>query len=337
MPRKARIDAPGALHHIIARGVERSAIFRQDPDRYEFLRRLGTILRESQTSCFAWALMPNHFHLLLRTGLLPISTVMQRLLTGYAVTFNLKHQRGGHLFQNRYKSILCQEDAYLLELVRYIHLNPLRANLVSDLNALDFYGFCGHGVLMGKFQNNWQDASYVLKQFGSRTAQARKRYAEYLKKGIDLGRRPQLAGGGLVRSLGGWKAVKAHRAIGARVRGDERILGNGVFVETVLAAGNERLERRSMLLAVGYDFERLVQRVAALFEMPSHEVLREGKYARTVPARSVLCYWANRELGIRTVELARRLKISQPTVSQSIARGQRMVTEKGLQLLTDVK
>lgn len=337
MPRKARIDAPGALHHIIARGVERSAIFRQDPDRYDFLRRLGTILRESQTSCFAWALMPNHFHLLLRTGLLPISTVMQRLLTGYAVTFNLKHQRGGHLFQNRYKSILCQEDAYLLELVRYIHLNPLRANLVSDLNALDFYAFCGHGVLMGKFQNNWQDARYVLKQFGSRTAQARKRYAEYLQKGIGLGRRPQLVGGGLVRSLGGWKAVKAHRGIGARVRGDERILGNGDFVETVLAAGNERLERRSMLLAVGYDFERLVQRVAALFEMPPHEVLRVGKYARTVPARSVLCYWANRELGIRTVELARRLKISQPTVSQSIARGQRMVTEKGLQLLTDIK
>jgi REP element-mobilizing transposase RayT len=78
-----------------------------------------------------------HFHLLLRTGRTPIATVMRRLLTGYAVSHNRRHRRHGHLFQNRYKSILCQEDIYLLELVRYIHLNPIRAKLVSDIKALD--------------------------------------------------------------------------------------------------------------------------------------------------------------------------------------------------------
>jgi len=114
MPRKARLDALGALHHIIARGIERRKIFRDNRDRDDFLERLGGILRYSQTRCLAWALMPNHFHLLLRTELVPISSVMRRLLTGHAVAFNLRHRRSGHLFQNRYKSILCQEDAYLL-------------------------------------------------------------------------------------------------------------------------------------------------------------------------------------------------------------------------------
>ena len=124
MPRKARIDAPGALHHIIVRGIERRKIFYNDRDRDNFLERLGVVLTETSTPCFAWTLIPNHLHLLLRTGSTPIATVMRRLLTGYAVTFNGRHRRHGQLFQNRYKSILWQADLYLLELVRYIHLNP---------------------------------------------------------------------------------------------------------------------------------------------------------------------------------------------------------------------
>ena len=113
MPRKARIDAPGAIQHIIVRGIERKNIFRNSADRSKFLARLSTIFTETQTTCYAWALIPNHVHLLLRTGNIPIATVMRRLLTGYAVSFNLKYKRHGQLFQNRYKSILCQENRYL--------------------------------------------------------------------------------------------------------------------------------------------------------------------------------------------------------------------------------
>ena len=140
MPRKARIDAPGALHHIICRGIDRQKIFVDDTDRDEFVRRLAAVVKDTQTFCYAWALIPNHFHLLLRTGAIPTTTVMQRVLTGYAGAFNRRHRRIGHLFHNRYKSILCQEDAYLLELTRYIHLNssasrdreePGRARLLS--------------------------------------------------------------------------------------------------------------------------------------------------------------------------------------------------------------
>ena len=110
MPRQARIDAPGALHHIVIRGIERKAVFKRQQDYDDFLDRMGNILRDSSTGCFAWALMTNHVHLLLRTGLSPISTVMRRLLTGYAVGYNRRHKRYGHLFQNRYKSLLCEED-----------------------------------------------------------------------------------------------------------------------------------------------------------------------------------------------------------------------------------
>jgi REP element-mobilizing transposase RayT len=137
MPRKARIDAPGALHYIIMRGINRRKIFFDDTDRDDFLDRPGDILSDSKTPCFAWALMTNHLHFLLRTGTAPIATLMRSFLPGYAVRFNRRHRRHGHLFQNRYRSILCQEDPYLLELVRYIHLNPLRAVIVQKLKRLD--------------------------------------------------------------------------------------------------------------------------------------------------------------------------------------------------------
>ena len=130
MPRQARLDAPGVLHHIMIRGIERRKIFTDDKDREDMLDRLAKLLPETQTACYAWAFLPNHAHFLFRTGVTPLATVMRRLLTGYAVSFNRRHKRRGHLFQNRYKSIVCQEDAYLKELVRYIHLNPVRAVLL---------------------------------------------------------------------------------------------------------------------------------------------------------------------------------------------------------------
>jgi putative transposase len=111
MPRQARIDIPGSLHHIICRGIERRDIFCDDVDRENFVSRLVEITTITSTRCFAWALIPNHVHLLLQTGAIPISTLMQKLLAGYATTFNLRHNRHGYLFQNRYKSIMCQRKA----------------------------------------------------------------------------------------------------------------------------------------------------------------------------------------------------------------------------------
>ena len=333
MPRKSRIDAPGALQHVIVRGIEGRNIFLDNSDRYNILERLEKILVETVTPCFAWALMPNHIHLLLRTGLSPLSTVMLRVLTGYAVSFNRRHRRHGHLFQNRYKSILCQEEPYLKELVRYIHLNPLRAKIVLNPKDLNNYPFCGHSVLMGNQSADWQDINYVLKLFGDSLSRARKEYFEFVCKGIAEGRREDLIGGGLVRSAGGWSALKAIQGSAVRIKGDERILGNSDFVKAVLEESQETLERRTYFQSMGYDFKWLVQRVAEVFDLETKIVLRKGRYPETVTARSVLCYWATRELGISTVELSRHLNISQPTVSQSVQRGEKIVAELNLKIL----
>jgi putative transposase len=333
MPRKARIDAPGAVHHIMARGIERRKIFRNDDDRDEFLERLALILTETQTPCYAWALIPNHFHLLLKTGTVPITTVMRRLLSGYAQAFNRRHRRHGHLFQNRYKSILCQEDTYLLELVRYIHLNPLRARVVPDLRRLNMYPFCGHGVLLGKRKNEFQDIKTVLIQFGPTMETARAKYRAYVKKGICDGKRPELSGGGLVRSIGGWEAVKALRKSGLFQKADQRILGDGDFVERVLTQSDERLESKFFLKAQGYDFDKVVQRVAELLDMPQEEVTSPGKRRSVVKARSLVCYWAHRELGMSQTELAGKFSVSQPAVSAAVQNGQKIVQEHQYNLI----
>lgn len=333
MPRKARIDAPGALHHIMARGIEKRDIFCDDFDRDRFIDRLGVVIPETQTICFAWALMPNHVHMLIRTGGTPISTVMQRLLTGYSVGFNRRHKRHGHVFHNRFKSILCQEEIYLLELVRYIHLNPLRAGLVTEYKALETFAYTGHGVIMGKFRNDWQDTGYILGLFGRKPAVARRYYENFVKKGIPDGRKPELVGGGLVRSLGGWKRAGELRDKGNRSKGDERILGDGDFVENILSQCQERMERKCLYKNKGYDFRWLVERVATKLGIDKEEITRSGRYPRRVEARSVLCYWASRELGMSTITLSKRLSISQPAVSQSIRRGERIVSEKKMSLV----
>ena len=150
MPRQARLDAPGTLHHIMGRGIEGIKIFRNRVDRKDFIDRLAALCRAGNIRVYAWALMPNHFHLLVRTEGRPISYSMRKLLTGYVVNFNKRHKRFGHLFQNRYKSIVCEDDPYLLELTRYIHLNPLRAGLVKNLEELDVLSVVGAFLSYGK-------------------------------------------------------------------------------------------------------------------------------------------------------------------------------------------
>ena len=323
MPRQARIDAPGALHHIIARGIEKRPIFRDDTDRDNFIQRLDHILDDSSTPCFAWALMPNHLHLLLKTGLKPISTIMRQLLTGHAVYFNRRHKRHGHLFQNRYKSILCQEEAYLLELVRYIHLNPLRAGIVHSSKGLMNYAYGGHSSVMGKCMLQWHATDYVLGFFGNRKSAARKAYLQFVEKGISLGKRPELTGGGLVRSAGGWSALLGLRAAKLRIASDERILGDGEFVEAVLKTANEQMEKRYQLKAKGFDLDRVAEKVAAIMNIPIEMAWEKSRRPQVVRARDLICYWGNLELGISITTLAKKFGLSQPTVSVAVRRGEK--------------
>jgi putative transposase len=330
MPRQARIDSSGALHHIMVRGVDKQKIFADDEDRKSFLDRLAVILTETKTACYAWALLPNHFHLLLRTGNVPVTTVMRRLLTGHAQYFNRKHKRKGHLFQNRYKSILSQEDTYMLELVRYIHLNPLRTGLVKTLDDLDSYPYSGHPVIMGQREASFEDTGHVLKYFASKTGYARKKYREFVSAGISKGKRTDLTGGGLVRSAGGWQSVLARRSKGIKLKGDERILGDSDFVLSTLQKSDEELDRRMQLKIKGYDIKKLALRVKQL--LGKNPLTSPGKYRSSVEARRLFCYWAVRELGISATQVGRHLGLTQSAVSVSVKHGEKIVEEKGFNL-----
>ncbi len=118
MPRQARLDAPGTLHHVMVRGIEKRRIVDDGKDRENFIARLDDAVTSTGMVIYAWALMPNHAHMLLRSGPQGLPAFMRRFLTGYAGDYNRRHRRHGHLFQNRYKSIVCEEDAYFRELQR---------------------------------------------------------------------------------------------------------------------------------------------------------------------------------------------------------------------------
>jgi len=177
---------------------------------------------------------------------------------------------------------------------------------------------------MGEWKSGWQDTGYILRLFAKTNFAARRRYAKFLEEGVVRGRRPDLIGGGLIRSVGGWTAAKMLRRMGAYQKGDERILGDGGFVEDVLAQAEEALERKYHLKAKGFDFEKLVGRVGRLMGLKSDEVLAAGKYKKVIAARSIVCFWAVRELGMSQTQLARILRISQPAVSMAVIRGEKL-------------
>ncbi len=374
MPRQSRLDAPGLLQHIMARGIERRKIFLDDKDRESFLERFANILEETQTQCYAWALIPNHFHLLLRTGPTPLSKVMRRLMTGYAVTFNLRHRRSGHLFQNRYKSVVCEEDAYLLELIRYIHLNPLRASLVQNLQELDKYPWTGHSTILGHRKNplvpevrgqrsevnnprapgipsvkgglffqfrpeTEKDSKYpenpvnpvndkplaektiedVLLHFGETQKVARRRYREFVEKGIAQGRRPEFQGGGLVRSAGGETAGLLGRKAEEREKGDARILGSGDFVNEALNKAGEEWESQA---APRPPLEALLKAVTLAFDLSSQQLKSGSRRRPIVDARSIFARIAVRDHGYKGTEVAKVLSMSPPSVSRLVENGE---------------
>ena len=309
MPRAARIDIPNLHQHVIVRGVDRCDIFRDDADRSRFLQRLSELLVQTGTECLAWALMTNHVHLLLCPRETLLAPLMRRLLTGYAIYFNRRHGRSGHLFQNRYKSIVCDEEAYLLELVRYIHLNPLRAGLVENLDALGGYSWSGHAVLLGKRELEGQVVDGILTLFGKRVAAARKNYCQFVADGISQGKRADLTSSG-------------RRPTDPDASFDSRILGDGDFIETLCVRSGLATE-----IPPKISIDELIIKVCQAYRVDPELLQRKTRVAGVAETRSVVCYLAVRKLGLNGVEVGAKLGLSRSGVSIAAGRGEQLVKE----------
>ena len=320
MPRRARLDAPGTLHHVIIRGIERRKIVDDDQDRQAFVNRLGDLVIETETQVFAWALMTNHAHILLKSSAYGVSKFMSRLLTGYAIQYNRRHGRHGHLFQNRYKSIVCQEDAYFKELVRYIHLNPLRAQMVSSVKTLEKYPWCGHGVIVGKLEHEWQDRRYVLAWFGRLEKQAGAAYRRFVANGAGLGKQPELVGGGLIRSMGGWSQVLSMRRSGEKHRADERVLGSGDFVEKLMREADEKIACQFSNMLSQKQIQQIISDACTKEDIAVEELKGGSRRAPVSKLRTQISLELIEKYGITPAEVARQMGITLSAVSKMIAR-----------------
>jgi REP element-mobilizing transposase RayT len=312
MPRQSRIHFPGSLHHIMARGIYGQDLFMDKEDYETFLTRLNDVFIGSDSSCYAWALMSDHFHLLVKSGETPISVVMRRLLTGHALYFNRRHKRYGHLFHNRYRSILCQEDSYFLQLVRYIHLNPIRTRAVKTIKTLNKYKYAGHAYLLGEQTNDWQDISYPLSWFGKQKNSIKQKYLDYVKEGLREGERSDLTGGRMQSTAGGWKNLKRQSTLG-----DRRVLGDSSFVQQVLQQTDETPVPIETIKA-SYDIKQLVYDVCDYYNVPEEDVKSPSKQRHLAPAKSMICYIAVRKLGMKGIEVAQYLDLSNSAVSKLI-------------------
>jgi len=304
----------------MVRGINKSKLFRDDQDRMRFLERLGKTIVEGECAVYAWVLMDNHAHILFKSGRDGISGVMRKLLTWYAVYFNRRHKRTGHLFENRYKSILCDEETYLLALVRYIHLNPVRAKIVRTLEELDEYPWSGHREIVGKASYPWMDTETVLSRFGDTRRKAIREYRSFVRAEIGKRRNPMLTGGGLVRSRGGWSQVVSMRRKGRKEEADERILGSGEFVHEILKGAEERELRQLKFRQGGLSIDKVIEQECRARKVSEEELKRGGRRRKVSEARAAIARRSSEELGVSGAEIARHLGVNTSSINRAIAR-----------------
>lgn len=331
MPRMGRLHVDGGCYHVIGRGIERRNIFETDEDKTDFIDRLSDGLRETEISCLAWSVMSNHYHLLLRVKTSPLSSLMQGVLGGYAAQYNRRHKRVGYVYQNRFKSILCQEETYLLTLVRYIHLNPIKARMLQSIGELDVYPWTGHSVLMGSRRCDWQQTEPVLSRFGKTIKEARSGYKDYVTEGIGLGDE-DFSGGGLIRSHGGWELVGSLRREHIQRIGDERILGDGDFIENMLALDDIGLTENARYQHTRRKLSDVVQTICVYFDIPIEDASKKGRANDLAKARCVIAYLATTECGFKGIEVADYLSVTSAAVSKMKRQGRDFCVRRGLNL-----
>lgn len=307
MARPLRLEFPGALYHVTARGNERKPIFRDEQDRRRFLERLAQVARMHALVVHAYVLMRNHYHLLVETPAANLARAMRQLGGTYTQDFNRRHRRAGHLFQGRYKAILVDKDAYLLELSRYIHLNPVRVGEV--LRPWEFRWSSAAAVVGKAPVPAFLAVGTVLGHFGRRPAVARRRYAAFLMDGVEKGVAQP------------WAAVEGQVLLGERrwVERMKRRLGKRPVAEEV--TGRRQLGVRPPLSVV-------LTQVCRAMKVDADTLLRprggRGSWARPV---AMAVAWET--CGLTQREIGHTFGVGPYAVSKAIARAAALTAQKG--------
>jgi putative transposase len=300
--RKPRLEIQGGLYHIITRGNNRQLIFRSDGDYRKFLMQLAHQKARLPFYLYAYCLMPNHIHLLVERRDDFISRVMQRLLSAYSQYHNRKYSRSGHLLQGRYKAILCQSDKYLAELVRYIHLNPVRAKMVR---RPEDFAYSSHRAYLGLHADRLVDVEPVLRHFGAHLKMAREKFNLFVRAGMKLGHKEEFYSAEEGRMLGSeeWVAETKNR-IGEIPRG----------------------ARPQVRIASRLDGEALMRATERVTGLGEHE-LRCNRKTRALVLIKEAMIIVGRELGASNADLAKLLRLDASVVSRRYELGRAKLIE----------
>ena len=299
MARKPRLHENGGVYHVMLRGNGGQDIFFDDDDRYHFNFLLQQGIARYGHCIHGFCLMSNHVHLAIQVGEEPLAKIMQNLSFRYTRWINQKQKRIGHLFQGRYKAIMVDRDAYLLELVRYIHLNPVRAKLVRQPQN---YAWSGHRAYLGQEALAWLTTDWVLSQFGTRLATSRKRYEIFLNEGRSEGRREEFHCGG---------------------DNDQRVLGDEGFAERVL--------NLPCAPATHITLDKLINIVCLEYRLAESDLASAGREHLASEARCIIGWIALRSGQISLTEVGKRFGRDVATLSHGVQKlGLKVKTSKML-------
>jgi putative transposase len=311
MPRKPRLSIPGALHHVMARGIEGRQIFVGDDDRQMFLSLLAGGIARTGFKCYAWVLMGNHYHLLLRANENPLSELMRPLNSKYARWIRKKEKNRGYLFQDRFKSLVTQDQGYVEELVRYIHLNPVRAGICRSIDELDRYTWCGHAGLVGNRKYDFQNTNDVLRRFGEDNRIAIAAYREFIIRGMvsDNGREFS----DIIRK-------------GSNEKVDQNdykcwVIGDLEFVKSAFEHDKARRLRIASYQKEGVTIQTIVDDVAQQMGIEASEMLARGRENDRSIGRKIVAAIAHRTYGIPITEIARHFNVGHSSISRMLEQG----------------
>ncbi len=278
MARKPRIEYEGAFYHVITRGNQRQKIFKGEIDYKKYLEILSRYKSQYKFFLYSYALMNNHVHLLVETQEIPLSKILQGINQSYTMYFNKRYKTVGHLFQGRYKAILCDKNTYLLSLIKYIHLNPVRAKAAK---VSEEYKWSSHFNYVERVKGSIVDIDQVLRMFSEDKAQARKLYGAYIADGISI------------------KKEDIYRTV------DQRILGDEGFVEKVTEKTEESIECKKKKHE--YSLEKIAKKIEQIFGITLRQLREKSKDREITRGRKLMSFVA-KEYGYKGKEIAKYMR-----------------------------